>query len=95
MRVHAFPASNKIAQKHFRDTINSKVSYKLLEPYVNTHLNDVPIKLPSYSVWGLSESHQSKFKDIKKDDIGIFYQDGKFFKSGNILTTFESKLAEA
>lgn len=90
MRVHAFPASNKIAQKHFRDTINSKVSYKLLEPYVNTHLNDVPIKLPSYSVWGLSESHQSKFKDIKKDDIGIFYQDGKFFKSGNILTTFES-----
>lgn len=90
MKVHAFPASNKIAQKHFRDTIHSKVPLKLIEPFLNDNLSSASLRLPSYSVWGLTDSHKSKFKEIAKNDIGIFYQDGRFFKSGNILATFQS-----
>ena len=89
MKVHAFPASNKIAQKHFRDTIHSKVPLKLIEPFLNDNLSSASLRLPSYSVWGLTDSHKSKFKEIAKNDIGIFYQDGRFFKSGNILATFQ------
>jgi hypothetical protein len=45
--------------------------------------------LPSYSVWGLTDSHKSKFKEIAKNDIGIFYQDGRFLNLEIFLQLFK------
>ena len=90
MIIHAFPASNKIAQKHFRDTVENKIETKLLRKYIKDSKLSNKLIMPSYSIWGLTDSHKKKFNKIASDEFTIFYQNNRFYKSGIVLGVFES-----
>jgi hypothetical protein len=72
----------------FNETVDSPVSVSDLE--------DAPSEIADYDevrVWGTTQSEKKRphFEQMEKGDIVFFYLEGKFFATGRVDMTFESR----
>ncbi|WP_424526337.1 hypothetical protein [Spiroplasma endosymbiont of Glossina fuscipes fuscipes] len=93
MKYIIVPVSNKLAQEHYRLTVEKTLTINEIERLGELKLSDFLDKNGEYSVWGSKiqvNGQQKNIEKVTKNDQLIFYKNNKLFSLFNIVSIFKS-----
>lgn len=88
--IYLAPRSNETSYKNFESTIIAGRPYSDIEPFLDDGEKKILSHHTVLSIWGTKESLRSRWADMKPGDYVLFYAQGIFYYSANVLLTKHS-----
>lgn len=89
------PRSNETSHKNFESTIVVGRPYSFFTSHLTTAEKTVLSAHKNIQVWGTKESLEGRWKEMKSGDYVLFYKQGAFYYSAEVLLTkFDLELSK-